>query len=187
MTRRRAVVAGAIVAVVAAMLAWAAVRMSHHVAGLQRGRATPPDSSASGFQAVMLFFPAPSGESLVGESRSVIAQNDLHARVGTLIGELGRGPLAGGMTLLPPGTALQHAYLDDRGLLTLDLSPAFRDVFHGGGTAELLVVGSLVRTLAVNVPEAHRLQLACGGQPLPSLGGHVPLDQPLDLSHWPAP
>src|SRR5438477_3107134 len=116
MTRRQTAFTAAIVAIVLAMLAWAAVRMSHHVAGLERGRGAPPDSSASGFQAVMLFFPAPSGESLVGESRSVIAQNDLHARVGTLIGELARGPQSGGVALLPTGTAVQHAYLDDRGL-----------------------------------------------------------------------
>ncbi len=184
--KRRRIVAGAIVALAMAMLGWAALRMSHRVAHLEQGRAAPPDSSASGFQAVMLFFPAPSGESLVGESRSVIAQTDLHARVGTLVTELARGPSAGGgLALVPPETTLLHAYLDDRGLLTLDLAPPFRDAFRGGATAELLVTGALVRTLAANVPEAHRLQLACGGQPLASLAGHVPLDQPIDLSHWP--
>ena len=77
-----------------------------------------------------------------------------------------------------------HAYLDDTGMLTLDLSRAFQQGFRGGTRAEELAVGSLVRTLGANVPEAHRV-LSCNGAPIASLAGHVPLDQPLDLQDWP--
>lgn len=184
--RRRALVAAAIVAVLAAMLAWLAVRMRH---GAERAgsHAVARDTTGAGFARVTVFFPAVSGDSLVAESRSVIAQSDVHARVGGLVAELARGPATPALALIPAGTAVLHAYLDDRGLLTLDLSPEFRDGFHGGSSAEYLAVTSLARTLAANVPEAHRMQLACGGQPLPSLGGHLPLDQPIDLTPAPAP
>ena len=78
-----------------------------------------------------------------------------------------------------------HAYLDDRGLLTLDLSRAFQQGFKGGSRAEELAVGSLVRTLGANVPEVKRVLIVCGGAAIPSLAGHVPLDQPLDTQDWP--
>jgi hypothetical protein len=39
-------------------------------------------------------------------------------------------------------------------------------------------VGSVVRTLLANLPEAQRVRLACGGQPLATLGGHVDCDRP---------
>ena len=45
--------------------------------------------------------------------------------------------------------------------MTLDLTPAFRDRFRGGSTAEYLAIGSLARTLLANVPEARRVRLTC--------------------------
>jgi hypothetical protein len=78
-----------------------------------------------------------------------------------------------------------HAYLDDRGLLTVDLSRAFQTGFHGGAGAEYLTIASLVRTFAANLPEVRHVMVVCAGTPLPSLGGHLPLDRPLDVSDWP--
>jgi len=69
--------------------------------------------------------------------------------------------------------------------MTLDLSRAFVQGFHGGSTAEYLAIASLVRTIADNVPEVKRLLLVCGGEPLSTLGGHLPLDRPIDVSDWP--
>jgi hypothetical protein len=70
-------------------------------------------------------------------------------------------------------------------LLTLDLSREFRTGFRGGSRAEDLAVGALVRTLASNVSGVRRVRLACAGAPLVTLGGHLPLDQPLDPQEWP--
>jgi hypothetical protein len=75
--------------------------------------------------------------------------------------------------------------VDDAGLLTLDLSRPFRQGFHGGARAEEMTLGSLVRTLAANVPEVRRIRIVCAGVALPTLGGHFPLDQPLDPDEWP--
>jgi hypothetical protein len=30
-----------------------------------------------------------------------------------------------------------------------------------------------------------RVLIVCGGRPLATLGGHLPLDQPLDVNDWP--
>ena len=168
-----------------AVLAWAAWRWS-----LRSGEVTVVDPAAAdtagtGFQSARLWFVTRSGDALVSEPREVIEQTALHERVAALLDELVRGPTGAGLTLLPAGTSLRHAYLDDRGLLTLDLSGAFRSGFHGGAGAEELAVGALMRTLGDNLPEVKKVMIVCEGVPLASLGGHLPLDRPLELADWP--
>ena len=46
-------------------------------------------------------------------------------------------------------------------------------------------MATLVRTLADNLPEVQRVLIVCDGMPLASLGGHLPLDRPLDVADWP--
>jgi spore germination protein GerM len=143
------------------------------------------DSLGTGYRAVRLYFAAPSGDGLVGESRELPEVSDLHQRVAALVDELDRGPRGPGVAALPPGTSLLHVYLDSEGLMTVDVSRAFQQGFRGGSTAEYLAVASLVRTLGANVPEVRRVQIVCGGEPIGSLGGHLPLDRPIDLAELP--
>ncbi len=168
-----------------AVLAWAL----WHARTTQRAAAPAtarPDTLATGLKAVRLYFAATSGDSLVGESRDLVEGGTLHERVSALISELDRGPRRGNaVAALPAGTAVLHVYMDDRGQMTLDLSRAFVQGFHGGAGAEYLAISSVVRTVAANVPEVKKLLLVCGGEPLPTLGGHLPLDRPIDVSDWP--
>ena len=143
------------------------------------------DTTGTGVRAATLWFGAPDGSGLVSERRELPDAPGLHERVSALIAELERGPKAGGVAVLPSGPYLLHAYADDRGLLTLDLSRSFVQGFHGGSTAEWLAVASLVRTVGENVPEVKRVLIVCGGAPIATLGGHLPLDRPLDVSEWP--
>ena len=167
-----------------AVLAWAMWQW-----GAPR-RATLPvvaraDSLVTGLRAARLFFASVRGDSLVIESRDLAEAGTTHERVVALVEELARGPRGAAVSTLAPGTTVLHAYLDDRGLMTLDLSRAFVDGFHGGSLAEDLGVGALVRTLGANLPEVKRVLLVCGGEPIETLGGHLPLDQPLDVQDWP--
>jgi spore germination protein GerM len=157
---------------------------------LSRRESPPPvppgvDTVSAGVHSVQLWFGSPAGDSLVLEPRDVVEAATLHQRVADLVAELERGPRRGGVRTLPAGTALLHAYMDDRGLLTLDLSRAFQQNFRGGSGAEYLAIASLVRTAASNLPEVKRVMIVCGGVPLGSLAGHLPLDRPLDVSDWP--
>ena len=174
----------AVVALGIAVLAWAAFRFFHRETPVP---AVPGvDSTSTGVHSVQLWFASPSGDGLVSEPRDVVdAGSELHERVAVLIAELERGPEKGGVKTLPSGTTLLHVYLDDRGLLTLDLSRAFQQNFRGGTADESLVIGSLVRTIAAGFPEVKQILIVCGGNPLPSLGGHLPLDRPLDVGDWP--
>jgi hypothetical protein len=173
-----------IVAVAIAVLAWVAWSLTRAPVNVspQGSRA---DSIGSGLRAVRVYFAAPAGDSLVTEARELAETHGTHDRVVALVSELDRGPHGSGVRSLPPGIAALHVYLDDGGLLTVDLSREFRDGFKGGSTAEYLAVASLVRTLGANLPEVKRVMLVCGGEPLPTLGGHLPLDRPIEVRDLP--
>jgi spore germination protein GerM len=168
-----------------AVLAWAAWRWSRRSGELTVVDPAVSDTVGTGFRSAQLWFVARSGESLVSEPREVIDQTGLHERVAALLDELVRGPAGAGLTLLPAGTTLRHVYLDERGLLTLDLSGAFRSGFGGGAGAEELAVGALVRTLGDNLSGVKCVVIVCEGVSLASVGGHLPLDRPLDPADWP--
>ena len=183
MTRRAWwLVLGGLLAVV---LAWAAWHGSRRAGAPEAPEPAPADSAGTGFRAVRLWFVARSGDSLAAEAREVIEQTGLHERAAVLVDELARGSAEGGLPPLPAGTAVRQVYLDERGRLTLDLSGAFRSGFRGGAGAEELAVAALVRTLGDNLPEVGQVLIVCEGAPLASLGGHLPLDRPLDPADWP--
>ncbi len=167
-----------------ALLSWVAWR-------LIQTPATPPlpgveaDSVGTGLKAARLYFAAPTGDSLIAEAREMPEPQDLHERVAALVGELDRGPTGRGIATLPAGTSVLHVYMDDRGLLTVDLSRSFQQGFRGGASTESMAVASLARTLAANVPETRQIMLVCGGEPLATLGGHLPLDRPIEVSDLP--
>ena len=169
--------------VVLVALAWAG--WTFVVAPRRAALPPAPADTSSGYRAVRLFFAAPTGDRLVDESRELPESGTLHERVAALVGELDRGPTGPGAALLPPGTSLLHVYLDDEGLMTVDRSRAFQKGFRGGAQTEYLTVSSLVRTLAANEAQVKRVLIVCGGEPLATLGGHVPLDRPYDVSEMP--
>lgn len=175
-----------VVALALAVLVWLGVRWIGRRTAPPASRVAVVDTlSSAGLRAARLYFAARDGGGLVAEARDLPDRADLHERVTQLVAELDRGPRGAGVAALPPGTSVLHVYLDDRGLMTLDLSRAFRERFEGGTTAEYLALASLVRTLAANVPQVKRVLIVCAGAPLATLGGHLPLDRPLDVSDWP--
>jgi hypothetical protein len=172
-----------IVGLIGAVLAWALWRWTRREPGLEAPGAA--DSTRAGVRAVQLYFATPDGDGLVSESREILEATGIHDRVAALVRELDRGPRGRGVAALPAGTSALHVYLDDHGLLTLDLSGAFRRGFHGGASAEYAAVASLIRTLGANLPEVKRVLIVCAGRPISTLGGHLPLDRPMEVSDWP--
>ena len=187
MHRRGLIVVGLVVAVLACAMWYSMRRPESQEARGQpsAGAPTVRDTTREAERTVRLYFATPGGDSLAGELRELASRPGLHERVESLVRELVRGSRSGGVVLLAPGTALRHVYLDHRGLMTLDLTPAFRDRFDGGSTAEYLALSSLARTLFANVPEARRVRLVCAGEPLATLGGHIACDLPFDRSDLP--
>jgi hypothetical protein len=177
---RRAIALTGVFAVLAGGLWWVAYRHP----------STPPppadaDSTRAGVRSVQLYFSSTGADSLVREEREVVEPATFRERVVMLVAELNRGPRGRGVAALPAGTSVLRVYFDDRGLLTLDLSGAFRQRFRGGSSAEYLAIASLVRTLGANLPEVKRVLICVAGRPITTLGGHLPLDQPLEVADWP--
>lgn len=166
-----------LVVVALVFVGWRTWRLQH---GPVRATGTAADSAQAGLRSVTLWFSDIDGDRLVSEVRQVQEVEGLHARLSKLVELLVVGPERGGIAVVPNGTAVLRAYLDDRGQLTLDLSAAFAQGFHGGSREEDLVIGSLVRTIGSNLPEVKRVLFVCGGAPIASLGGHLPLDRPID-------
>jgi spore germination protein GerM len=179
--RRRGLIALGLVLIALALFARQWLQRRHQLEPLP----VAPDTTQVGVRTAALWFASADGDSLVMERRDLPERTELHARLAALVGALEQGPRGDEARTLPQGTELLHAYMDETGLLTLDLSPAFRQGFRGGARVEELVVGSLVRTVSASVPEAKRIRIVCGGAAFSSLGGHFPLDRPLDPDDWP--
>jgi len=165
------------------VLAWLAYQWSR-VSVAPAPQAISADSIAVGMKTVRLYFASPDADSLVVETRDLPQPQNPHAMAAALVAELDHGPREGGIAALPAGTSVLNVYSDGRGLVTLDLSRAFLQGFRGGSTAEYMAVASLVRTLGANMPEVQRVQIVCGGVPLMTMGGHIPLDRPLEVAEW---
>ena len=157
-----------------AVLAWLAWSWTRGRSVAPRSGAVAADSAGVGVKALRLYFGAANGDSLVAESREILEPSGLHDRVEALVGELDHGPRGRGVAVLPAGTSVLRVFLDERGLMTLDLSGAFRQRFRGGSSAEYLAIASLMRSIGANVPEAKRVIIICAGRPIPTLGGHLP-------------
>lgn len=169
-----------------AVLAWLAYMWSERAVNPMQVRGMGSDSLVGGFRAVHLYFGSLDGTRFVVENREVREPASLHDMVSMLIGELDRGPHGRGVAVLPRGTAVLGVYMDG-GVLTVDLSRAFLQGFSGGSTTEYMTLATLVRTMGANVPDVDRVQLLCGGAVLNTLGGHLPLDRPLDVERWALP
>jgi spore germination protein GerM len=148
--------------------------------------ALEPAAAPPGTRAIELYFPSARGGDLVLETREVIEEaSEPGSQVRTVVEEFLRGPeTKDAHAAFPDGVALRHVYRDPSGGLYLDFSNELRAGFRGGSTAETELVGALLRTLATNVPDVHRVTLTAGGQPIHTLGGHLRLDAPLLVSEW---
>ena len=139
----------------------------------------------AGVRPAVLYFAAASGDSLVPVLRFLAETADPASRAVLLVHELAQGPEEEGqLRLLPARAAVRHAFLDEDGRLYLDFEAGFARGFAGGSTAEYLCLASLVRTLAANLPEVRSLTISVAGNPVPSLGGHFPLQEELEVSQW---
>jgi len=139
-----------------------------------------------GTRAIELYFPNLTGDGLGMETREVVEDDTQgEALVRTVVNALLEGPSRPELVrAFPRGVKLVHAFRDPDGALYLDFSQSLRTEFRGGSTAEEALVGSLVQSLAANVPDLTRVTVISGGQPIYSLAGHVRLDGPLSVSDW---
>ena len=114
--RRALILAG--LALIAAAIGWKA--WSEHSPGNVPAPAWS-DSTGTGLRAITLWFGSPTGDSLMSEVRELPEQPGVHERASAAVDALVQGPREGGARVIPTGTTVLHAYLDEGGMLTLDL------------------------------------------------------------------
>jgi spore germination protein GerM len=139
-----------------------------------------------GTRSVTLFFSRDDAQGFVGETRSIPTGSRRDEEVETVIAELLEGPQAKtAVSAFPRGTQLRRAYYDDRErVLYLDFNSAMVSELNAGSAAELALLGSLLRTVAIGFPEVASVQILIDGLEVETLGGHVDLTRPLRTGDW---
>ena len=150
----------------------------------QPSRLLPLASELEGIRGVYLYFGIPGADSLAAEYRDVVVKDRPADQVRAIYRELVAGPSENHVALFPEGTELVNAYLTPRGTLYLDWNRTLVQGFRGGSGRERLLLGSIVRTAAENLPEVEQVAILVDGNPIETIGGHYDVLAPLAVSEW---
>lgn len=126
-----------------------------------------------------LFWAAdPDDTSLAPVTVELPLSNNPVLRAKQVLNTLLAGPVDAELRTLPSDAELLAFYLLPDGTGIADFSENLATSTPSGIQSEQLAVDSLVRTLAVNVPQVQRLRILIHGQEVETLAGHVDLMEP---------
>jgi spore germination protein GerM len=183
-SRRTALIAAAVVAVIAA--GWALfVALPRSIAtdapAVQAGTGTGSTGAERRITAT-LYYVAEDGLSLVGVQREVPFSEAVDEQARRIIDvQLGEAP-APLVSAMPSGTTLRSLFITGRGDAFVDLSSDVSANHTGGSLDELFTVYTIVNALTVNLPAITRVQILIDGQEADTLAGHIDLRHPLQKS-----
>ena len=130
-----------------------------------------------------LFFFDTNSLRLAGEERELDLSQDVTQRLKQVIAELLGESISGLYQTIPKGTILYEIYVDEQSTAYLDFSHHLKDEHIGGTTSEALTVAAILRTVKVNFPDQIRkVQILIEGLETDTIGGHVDISKPLNLS-----
>ena len=134
-------------------------------------------------QKCTLFFFDTNSLRLAGEERELALSQDITERLKQTISELLSDSISGLYQTIPQGTLLYAVYVDDQSTAYLDFSHHLKDEHIGGTTSEALTIAAILRTVKINFPEEIRkVQILIEGLETDTIGGHVDISKPLNLS-----
>lgn len=139
-----------------------------------------------GSRAVSLYFVRADGQGFVRETRTIAVARRRDVEVEIVLGQLLAGPRSqSGLHVFPKDCKLRQVFYDEENrLLYLDFNDALVANMNPGSAIELAVMGSIMRTLAVDFPEIERVQILVDGLEVETLGGHLDLTRPLRTGDW---
>jgi hypothetical protein len=179
----RRVLAGVVVAVLAAGLGWVAYKAPAWYRAAYPGAvaATPPAAAPPTGRKIKarLFYVTEDGMRLTGVERDVsFAEGAVEQAREIVTAQIGPAaePL---VSAVPPGTALRALFLTENGQAFVDLSKEVVTAHSGGSTNELLTVYTIVDVLTANLPAVTSVQILVDGKEVDTLAGHVDLRRPL--------
>lgn len=185
MSRRAAILAVAIVAVIAA--GWALIvalprSIGPDTPAAAQGSGATPRGTAERKITATLYYVSEDGLSLVGVQREVPFSEPVAEQARRIVEvQLGDAP-APLVSAVPAGTTLRSLFVTSRGDAFVDLSRDVTERHTGGSLDELFTVYTIVNALTVNLPAVTRVQILIDGQEADTLAGHVDLRHPLQKS-----
>jgi hypothetical protein len=138
-------------------------------------RGLPPGSP---LRAVRLFFGAVDHVGLVPEERVILDPGSAEGLAAAVASEVLAGPIHG-VTGFSTSAVVRAFYMTPDGTGYLDLSGDLLAQWPHGDGLEWVSVGSLVRSIAENVPAVRTVQILVEGQVVERSPGSIPLDLPL--------
>ncbi|MFO7654465.1 MAG: GerMN domain-containing protein [Candidatus Krumholzibacteriia bacterium] len=163
------------------------------------GRSRGPDSTSiptatesateapvAGDRSVVLVFPEWDATGYVTETRQIASRSRLEEDMLTVMNELAEGPSVSGATApLPPGTRPLAAFFDpEKHSCILDFSEELVTRHPGGSAGEMATLTAILRTIALNFPEAESCWILVEGSQVETLAGHMGLERPFDPRRW---
>jgi hypothetical protein len=122
----------------------------------------------------------------VSELRRVPSRSRIEEDLLTVMASLCAGPtVSGAVGALPRGTRPLSAFYDpeEHGVV-LDFSEELVTRHPGGSASELATLTSILRTVALNFPEAESCWILVDGAQVETLAGHLTLDRPFRPRRW---
>lgn len=134
-------------------------------------------------QKCTLFFFDTNSLRLAGEERELELSQDVTERLKQTITELLNDSISGLYQTIPKGTLLYEVYVNEQSTAYLDFSHHLKDEHIGGTTSEALTIAAILRTVKMNFPdEIRKVQILIEGLETDTIGGHVDISKPLNLS-----
>ncbi|MGA1840494.1 MAG: GerMN domain-containing protein [bacterium] len=109
----------------------------------------------------------------------------LEDRVKDVVDELLKGPEKLGYTPIPKGTQLIRIFLDQDGIVYLDLSEDVRENHPGGTWGEMMTIYSLVNTVMENFNTINGVKIMIMGKEIETLKGHIDTRYPFSFRDYP--
>lgn len=181
--RRPWLIAGVVVAVLAVVVG-VLVKAPWRKNELGPSRYSPLAAELEGVRGVYLYYGLPNSDSLVAEYRDIVVKDHPVDQVRAIFRELIAGPSANHVSPFPDGAELLDTYWSQRGTLYLDWNRALVTGFRGGAGRERLLLASIVKSAADNIPEVQRVAILVEGSPVETIGGHYDTLLPLEAEDW---
>ena len=125
----------------------------------------------------------PTRSGSLAKSGELELSQDVTERLKQTITELLNDSISGLYQTIPQGTLLYEVYVNEQSTAYLDFSHHLKDEHIGGTTSEALTIAAILRTVKMNFPdEIRKVQILIEGLETDTIGGHVDISKPLNLS-----
>ncbi len=143
-------------------------------------------AEVAGDRAVVLIFPEWDAMGYIFEERQIPSRNRAGEDLLTIMNALCRGPtISGAVSAIPAGTrALSAFYNAEDHSVVLDFSVELVTRHPGGSSAEAATLTSILRTVALNFPDALGCMILVNGAQVETLAGHLTMDRSFDPRRW---